>query len=124
MRHAPFHIVRSLGHLGKRSIGMDVLSAAPVAAQPHCTAGPGTQASAAQRLAPPVTMRLDWCAKSTVRTMCLCGNWCSSRPVSASHTRALKSADPVTARSPVSLSLLDHTAPCDGMAATISGTTR
>lgn len=61
---------------------------------------------------PPVTTRRQSCAKSTVRTMCLCGHMYFSSPVSASHSRAEKSAEPVTPSMPESFSLHDHTAPC------------
>lgn len=61
---------------------------------------------------PPVTTRRQSCAKSTVRTMCLCGHMYFSSPVRASHSRAEKSAEPVTPSMPESFSLHDHTAPC------------
>ena len=43
--------------------------------------------------------------------MCLCGKECSSSPVSASQTFALKSAEAVTARVASPLRLAPHTQP-------------
>lgn len=49
-----------------------------------------------ERGVPPVATLLQSCAKSTVRTMCLCSHTCFTSPVSASQRRAEKSAEPVT----------------------------
>lgn len=60
---------------------------------------------------PPVTIRVPSGLKSAVRTMCWCENEYNSRPVHASHTLAVKSAEPVTARWAPRVSRALHTAP-------------
>ena len=60
---------------------------------------------------PPVMTLVRFSEKWHVRTICLCWKRCSSSPVSASHTRAVKSADAVSASSAGLFSFAAHTAP-------------